>query len=117
MLRIAVASATMALLAVTAGCTMCAHPYDDCGPTFTAEGCQRCMPNARAGSILSPGLQPIAGAEIGPETVPAPGAYRGTMLKGPNGRTVVRQMSSPPAETAAAARPQRTPAGPPRRVQ
>ena len=43
-----------ALLAVSAGCSMCSHPHDYCGPTFDRGSDQSCDPIARAGSILSP---------------------------------------------------------------
>ncbi len=43
-----------ALLAVSAGCRMCSHPNDYCGPTFDRGSCQSCDPIARSGSILSP---------------------------------------------------------------
>ncbi len=61
--------ALVALIAVTAGCTMCAHPYDYCGPTFTGDCGQPCAPNARAGSILSPGLEVADGTEMGQGTI------------------------------------------------
>ena len=67
MARTMLAWSVVALLALSAGCRMCAHPYDYCGPTFTGECGQACMPNARAGSILSPGMQPAPGPAIGPE--------------------------------------------------
>jgi hypothetical protein len=49
-------------LAITAGCTMCAHPYDYCGPVYAGQNCEPCNPQARAGSILSPPL-PVPGAQ------------------------------------------------------
>ena len=55
MVRTIFALCMVALLAVTAGCRVCAHPYDYCGPLFDGQGGQYCCcPNARAGSILSP---------------------------------------------------------------
>ena len=54
----------IALCAVTAGCRMCAHPYDDCGPTFTGD-CGSCDVDGRRGSILAPSGQVIT--EMGPE--------------------------------------------------
>ncbi len=42
------------LLAVSAGCRMCSHPNDYCGPTFDRDNCNSCNPLARSGSILSP---------------------------------------------------------------
>jgi len=43
----------VSLVAVTAGCAMCASPYDYCAPTFTGECGKDCRPNARVGSILT----------------------------------------------------------------
>lgn len=52
---------TLAGLTAAAGCRMCAHPYDECGPTFVGEcGPVCCNPYARAGSVLSPPLTPMA---------------------------------------------------------
>jgi hypothetical protein len=41
------------ILAISQGCTMCCHPYDNCGPVYDAscEGRPYCS-NSRAGSIL-----------------------------------------------------------------
>jgi hypothetical protein len=55
MVRIGFAVAVIAVVATTAGCTMCCHPYDGCGPVFEghgryATGCSCC---ARAGSVYS----------------------------------------------------------------
>jgi hypothetical protein len=41
------------VLVVATGCTMCAHPFDYCGPTYTGDCGEQCIPNARAGSICS----------------------------------------------------------------
>ncbi|MGQ9576716.1 MAG: hypothetical protein ACUVUC_15520 [Thermoguttaceae bacterium] len=41
------------LILAAAGCRMCAHPYDECGPTFFGGHPAQCMSTARAGSILS----------------------------------------------------------------
>ena len=41
------------LLAVAAGCTMCCHPYDQCGPVFNGSACSSCSPCYRANSVLS----------------------------------------------------------------
>ena len=43
----------LGLLMIAAGCTMCASPYDECGPTVGGGCPQQCWSNARAGSILS----------------------------------------------------------------
>jgi hypothetical protein len=47
------------LLAGGTGCSMCAHPYDYCGPTEF--GCYRneCDVDPRAGSILCPHRGPL----------------------------------------------------------
>jgi len=59
MLRTRIAWPLLALIVLTAGCAMCAHPFDYCGPTFTGECGQTCDPMARAGSRLSPPLEPM----------------------------------------------------------
>lgn len=69
MIRAILAICVVTLTAVTAGCTMCAHPFDYCGPTFTGECGQPCAANARAGSILSPGSEMVGGTEMVPGTV------------------------------------------------
>ena len=43
-----------------AGCTMCCHCDDRCGPVYD-HGCQTCCPSARAGSILEGGGRQAAG--------------------------------------------------------
>ena len=84
MVRTTLGMAVMALLAATAGCKMCAHPYDDCGPVWTAPpgaDCQNCNPNYRAGSaftgrgamVKSP-IREIQPEDFGPAVSPAPAA-------------------------------------------
>ena len=53
MVRTVLACSLAALLALTAGCRMCAHPYDYCGPTYTGAPGESCDAKARRGSILS----------------------------------------------------------------
>jgi len=75
MIRTFFACCVLGLLAVSSGCTMCAHPFDYCGPTFMPGGPVRCDPDARRGSILSPSLyaQPCSSCvPCGTET-PCPG--------------------------------------------
>ena len=60
MLRTVFALTAIVLVAAAAGCSMCAHPYDYCGPTFMGGNYQTCDPDARAGSILSPPIQTAA---------------------------------------------------------
>jgi len=81
MVRTRIAWPLVALIALTAGCAMCAHPYDYCGPTFTGECGQTCDPMARAGTRLSPPLEPMldenaasSGAAAGTEEKPAAAA-------------------------------------------
>ena len=59
MVRTVFACSLLVLVAATAGCRMCASPYDYCGPTSTGECGQGCCPSVRQGSILSPGAQPM----------------------------------------------------------
>jgi hypothetical protein len=47
--------AAASLLLLAAGCTMCAHPYDNCGPVFIEGDCTNCNPLARMNSIFMPG--------------------------------------------------------------
>jgi hypothetical protein len=47
----------MAFVAAGAGCTMCATPYDECGPVLTGD-CASCRSNVRTGSVLSGGPSP-----------------------------------------------------------
>ncbi len=54
MARTILAGCLIGLLAISAGCKMCAHPYDYCGPTFDGGCTVNCDPYARACSILSP---------------------------------------------------------------
>ena len=70
MVRTMFAWSVVVLVGMTAGCRMCASPYDYCRPTFTGECGQGCFPNAREGSILSHGFQPVSGSEL---MVPVPG--------------------------------------------
>jgi len=53
----------LALLLAATGCTMCQHPYDYCGATFTGDNCVPCNPYARAGSILSPQVPTASGGQ------------------------------------------------------
>ncbi len=54
MVRAFLACSVAVLIASTAGCRMCASPYDDCSPTYVGgDGCGQCSTTARAGSILS----------------------------------------------------------------
>jgi len=53
MYRAICALALLATVAMASGCTMCAHPFDYCGPMFTGGCGEQCDPNARAGSVCS----------------------------------------------------------------
>jgi hypothetical protein len=62
--------AAVGLLVAAAGCHMCAHPYDNCGPLWTGPNCGPCPgPLTRADSILPPGTGPGA---AGPEASVVP---------------------------------------------
>src|SRR5947207_8952264 len=50
----------------TAGCCMCAAPYDYCAPTFTGQPGEDCRPHARVNSAFSC-------APVGYEPAPAVG--------------------------------------------
>ncbi|MGD0382727.1 MAG: hypothetical protein ABSA77_04330 [Thermoguttaceae bacterium] len=47
----------LGLIALSFGCTMCCHPYDNNGPVYDSNG--QCASEVRAGSILEGGaVQP-----------------------------------------------------------
>ncbi len=73
MVRTVLTLFVVALIGVTAGCTMCAHPYDYCGALYTGKcGPMVCGPTARAGSVLSPPLYPMSGGEMVPDSETGP---------------------------------------------
>jgi hypothetical protein len=53
MRRTVLSLGVVAALLAAAGCRMCCHPYDHCGPVYDGNGCQSCSSQSRAGSILS----------------------------------------------------------------
>jgi hypothetical protein len=55
MLRTALALSVVAVLLATAGCTMCCHPCDYCGPVYEGQCGGACSGHSRVGSILSGG--------------------------------------------------------------
>jgi hypothetical protein len=57
------------VLVCTTGCTMCCHPYDECGPVFSPNACgdDYCS-SARAGSILD-GQAPAPESVVAGETI------------------------------------------------
>ncbi len=59
--RTALLCTVAALVAVAAGCRMCCHPHDYCGPTYTRGSAQSCCPTARSGSVLSEPINPACG--------------------------------------------------------
>ena len=71
MQRILLGWAALGLLALAAGCTLCASPYDYCGPTFTGDGCNggSCDPRLRSGSILAPADTALASDEFAGGTI------------------------------------------------
>ena len=75
MVRLVLACSVVALLALTTGCRMCAHPYDYCGPVYTGADGQPCDANVRHGSILSGGVVATSfattEAEVGQPEPPA----------------------------------------------
>jgi hypothetical protein len=108
MARSTFALAVLCLAAFSGGCRMCASPYDYCGPTFTADGCQQCMPDFREGSIFSQAVPSAVGSEMAP----------GTMMPVPDAEMVgpvpaIEQADQP----AVAVRPQRVTVAAPRRTR
>ncbi|HUT08955.1 MAG TPA: hypothetical protein VMY42_00525 [Thermoguttaceae bacterium] len=68
MIRTMLAWSVVTLVAVTAGCRMCASPYDYSGPTYTGEF-GPCDPNYREGSRFSQAESMIYDGLIDPESV------------------------------------------------
>jgi len=64
MYRFLIVLTALALAAPSLGCRLCAHPYDNCGPTSIAGRFQPCDPCARAGSILSCEPQYVPGQMV-----------------------------------------------------
>jgi hypothetical protein len=56
----------LTLLSFTTGCTMCCHPYDNCGPVFD-NSCGSFCSTARAGSILEGGTPQVKADPFVPE--------------------------------------------------
>jgi hypothetical protein len=53
MLRTGLGLGVAAVLLAAAGCRMCCHPYDYCGPVYQGGDCQSCSRGDRAGSVLA----------------------------------------------------------------
>jgi hypothetical protein len=102
MRRTCFAGCFAALLLAATGCTMCDHPYDYCGPTFSGECGQTCNPLARAGSILSPPAEVTTsgGAATANEILPEPAAKAAPEVPAAD--------EPPPAKESRSAAPQRT---------
>jgi len=84
MIRTMLAWSVVVLVAVTAGCRMCASPYDYCGPTYTGE-CGSCDPYYREGSRFSQAESviydgPIDAESVAPEVI-EPGVIEGAILE------------------------------------
>jgi hypothetical protein len=101
MRRICLAGCFAVLLVAATGCTMCDHPYDYCGPTFTGECGQTCNPLARAGSILSPSIEVTTsgGTAMAKEPQSAPAGKAASEVPAAD--------DSPPATESRATTPQR----------
>jgi hypothetical protein len=65
MLRLGLGLGILAVLSTLAGCTMCCHPYDWCGPVHDGEGCQSCDSRYRVGSILAGTAETATLHEVG----------------------------------------------------
>lgn len=53
MVRTSLAVAVLGVLATAAGCTMCCHSYDYCGPIYDGPYATGCEHNLRANSVFS----------------------------------------------------------------
>jgi hypothetical protein len=52
----------LGLIALSFGCTMCCHPYDNNGPVYDSNG--QCASDVRAGSILEGGAVQPSSADV-----------------------------------------------------
>ncbi len=62
-----IAAGISCCLILATGCSMCQHPYYDCGPVWSQGVCQNCNPDYRAGSILNRHGPGVLAAEDAPE--------------------------------------------------
>ena len=81
MFRVVFGLGVVAALVATAGCRMCSHPYDYCGPVHFGQGCQSCLTHSRAGSILG-GETQLLSPRIQSETIQGETVQDGTVLNG-----------------------------------
>jgi hypothetical protein len=73
--------ATAGLLLLSAGCSMCGHPYDYCGPVAGDGNCMNCDTRTRSGSILAPtGAGVVQSGEVQPGQVIQEGAPSGEVI-------------------------------------
>ena len=68
MLR-AAGSLAVAVLLFASGCTMCCHPYDDCGPVYHGDSCSS---HGRAGSILDGTAETASSLDVVENQQPTP---------------------------------------------
>ncbi len=96
MVRTLLTLAGLALLASGAGCSMCAHPYDDCYPTFTG-GCDgAACQGPRAGSIRARGGV-VAATAAPAEAMPVPEAPEVPSAARPKAMPVAARAARAPA--------------------
>jgi len=95
MRRAVIVWAGLGLLLAAAGCTMCAHPYDYCGPVVDGSCACPCDTRVRTGSVLSGAVgggeqmavEPVAGQELleqgdaGPTIIGTPATAQGEVIQ------------------------------------
>ena len=98
----------LSLMAVgLVGCTICQHPYDYCGPTFSGPGGQDpCLINERAGSAFTGTMVPPNAipqeveapfSEPGTEQPNLPGQYETVPADGPDTSAYESSSTAPSA--------------------
>ena len=98
----------LSLMAVVlVGCTICQHPYDYCGPTFSGPGGQDpCLINERAGSAFTGTMVPPNAipqeveapfSEPGTEQPNLPGQYETVPADGPDTSAYESSSTAPSA--------------------
>lgn len=87
--------AAAGLLLVAAGCTMCAHPYDCCGPVYV-DGGANCCPAWRMNSILGQGGGGSHEAMLPDDAMPAGTPTRAANQPGVNTAPMAAAEAQPP---------------------
>ncbi|MCC6125260.1 MAG: hypothetical protein IT426_09880 [Pirellulales bacterium] len=84
----------LAILASATGCTMCCHPYDNCGPVFDESSGRGYCSNVRAGSILEERAVSVDPADSEEIIAESPQGVSSTMQRLPMAESEPRMLST-----------------------